>query len=355
MYESGVSACFVAAPLMARSGVYNSVHDTIGEARSIGLDWSAIVGVRASAGGAARTTDGVREIPVITHGPRVVAEILGLLKTAPEFASAAAVVTLISQSDMALALSRLAGQRPWVCYVRGLPWPDLGEQTRMRSVLLRRAETIALRRSTEVWATTPILAAAVSPARTPLVVPAGIALLPRVNMGSATDGVVVWAGRLDVDKRPELFLRIADQLDRRAVVYGEGPLTSSVQRADGQVEYRGWASPDTLWKDASVFVGTSSREAFGRSAVEAASAGVPVVIGSAYGAAELLYTEPELRKLLVIDSDDPGVWSSAVNVLCADKDLYKRASDHVHANATSLSVRASVDSIQRRLKFLVAQ
>ncbi|WP_410784193.1 glycosyltransferase family 4 protein, partial [Leifsonia sp. SIMBA_070] len=89
------------------------------------------------------------------------------------------------------------------------------------------------------------------------------------------------------------------------MAYGEGPLERSLASTSGSsVEWRGWADSASLWNGASIFVGTSAREAFGRSAVEAASAGLPIVISAEYGAAEFLVTDKDLRSVCIVDSSD---------------------------------------------------
>ena len=125
--------------------------------------------------------------------------------------------------------------------------------------------------------------------------------------------------------------------------YGLGPLYSSLSRdSDEGLDWAGWAESSSLWHDASIFVGTSKREAFGRSAVEAAASGVPIVIGSAYGAAPLLFTDAQLAAACVIDSDDPTVWAVAVKNLLDDPDLRSAVSEHVHLNARRLTIASSM-------------
>jgi len=350
--RSAPRVLLVAAPLMARSGVYRSTHDLVAEARGRGLDWRAVVGLRPTARGTVATTPGVREVTVHAHGRAVVDEVAGLVTSAPEADAADVVVTLVTQSDVALARLRRHGSTPWVAWVRGLPWPAPGEQARLRRVALRLVEGRALRGADDVWATTPVLADEVARARRPHLVPAGIRLSARSSWGEAATPLV-WAARFDVDKRPAAFVELAARAGVPGRLHGQGPLEDRLRASlpDG-VTMPGWVDPARLWDDAGLFVGTASREAFGRSAVEAAAAGVPVLLGDSYGAAPLLVTDPDLRRRFVLPVGEPDRWLSAVRDLTADRALRRTVSDHVAANASLLSVGASVDAVVDRLSRL---
>lgn len=132
-------------------------------------------------------------------------------------------------------------------------------------------------------------------------------------------------------------------------LFGDGPLAATLRRdSPAGLTWAGWSDSASLWRDASVFVGTSMREAFGRSAVEAAGTGLPIVISSAYGAAPLLFTDPDLRSRCVLDSSDAKAWASAIRQLLSDEGLRSAVSDHVYENAQSLTIDASViNAIQR--------
>jgi glycosyltransferase involved in cell wall biosynthesis len=102
---------------------------------------------------------------------------------------------------------------------------------------------------------------------------------------------LVLAGRLVPQKRPELAVDTAAELNRRGIpavvsVFGDGPLLDAVtQRATTQhVELRrhGWVEDwfDHCGADA-VLLLPSSREGFGNVLVEAAAVGIPSVAASA--------------------------------------------------------------------------
>ena len=343
--------CLVAMPLMARSGVYRSTYDLVAQARAAGHDWTAVVGVRPGASGSApEDADGVRELSVTSHGRAVVDEVGAVLRSTPEIQQADHVVTLITQSDIAMARSRSQVPGRWSCWVRGLPWPDAGEQTFLRRQLLRRLETSALRKADDVWATTEILAGQIASARKAAIVPAGIPSAPRTSHGEDADAPLVWAGRVDDDKRPGFFVELVQALGARGRVVGEGPLVEPLRATSpASVEWTGWRAPDELWSDASFYLGTSRREAFGRCAVEAGQAGLPMVLTDQYGAAPLLFTDPGLRERFVLPVDDLPAWTRAVRSLLDDADLRREVSDHVWANAQQLTIAASVDRVLARL------
>ncbi|SDG33035.1 glycosyltransferase family 4 protein [Microbacterium pygmaeum] len=318
------------------------------------MDWKAVIGIRPTASGAPLKTSGVRELEFTWHGRDSVRRIREIAEVSPEIASSDVVISLISQSDIAFSRSRARASAKWVAWVRGKPWPAAGEQSLLRRLPLRWLETRALRSADEVWATTPVLASEFAAARAAEIVPAGIGGVSRTSWGTEGAGPLVWAGRVDVDKRPGLFIDIVEKTRHPGRLFGEGPLTVDLQKrhADG-LTWAGWADADELWNGASVFVGTSAREAFGRSAVEAAAAGLPIVIARDYGAAPLLVTSDEMRRACVVESDDPEVWANAVRRILDDQDLRRAVSDHVYANAKQLTIAASVKIAAERAMTLV--
>ncbi|GAB45827.1 putative glycosyltransferase [Gordonia terrae NBRC 100016] len=351
--EDNYRVHLVAAPLMARSGVYNSLFDLIEEARSQGMPWTGTVAMRPGAPGTVRQHYAVTSAEVHRHGLAVVPEIRRLLASDESYARADWVVTLITQSDVAVFLDTLAGRRnraTWVSYIRGLPWPAKGEQKAPRRQLLRLLETVALRRARDVWVTTQTLGEDVRPWIAPSVVQPGIKSLPKSNSGRNVSGYLVWAGRLDVDKRPALFAEVCETVQRDGRIFGDGPLLGELRAATRVFsEVMGWATPEDMWPAASIYVGTSYREAFGRSAVEASLAGVPIVIGHRYGAARMLITDPDIAALCVVESTDPAVWSRAIRRLLDDPDLMARVSQHTYTNAQKLTIESSVLGIAERL------
>lgn len=344
--------CFVAAPLTARSGVYRSARETVTEARSHGDPWSLVLGVSASAGGSAPTDD-PDWIDEMVREPGGVGGVRSLARALSAHAlvrGSDLVISLNPQSDMALALTGL----PWVAYLRGLPWPGAGEGGRARAVLWRALERAALSRARETWATTPFLARDVGEQIVHRIVPPGVRPVPRSWDGRAPRTRAVWAARFDRDKNPDLFLAAMAGQSFTGVMYGSGPVLDSVEaNAPENVRIGSWVDPDALWVDAFAYVGTSTREAFGRSAVEAAMNGVPVVLSKAFGAAEFLYSDPDLRSRFVLDVGDPLAWRRALAELHDDRGLRAAVSDHVATNAAALSIAASAAAIRSAVRPLM--
>lgn len=343
------NVCFVASPLTARSGVYRSSREIVAEARSRGLEWSLVLGVSDGARGEKPAHDPywIDEHSAEPAGIRGVQTLSRRLQTHPLVVDADLVVSLLPQTDMALSLT----SRKWVAYLRGLPWPDAGESSRLRATLWRTLERTALRRSASVWSTTDILRDQAALSRDVEVVPAGITQIPRQWDGRGERSTFVWAARFDSDKNPDLFLQMMRGVDARGTMYGSGPEEGRLQRdAPGNVSVGGWVAPGELWGDALAYVGTSHREAFGRSAVEAAMSGTPVVLSSAFGAAPLLITDPELQRRFVLSPHDPAHWSKALTAIRTDEQLRVALSQHVFENASQLTMQASVDRIAEQVE-----
>lgn len=340
---------FVAAPLVARSGVYRSARELVNEGRRQGRDWHLFLGVsgRAAGGRPAEDPSWITEVELEPAGLGGVRRLARRLQA--NMAESDVVVSLIPQTDMALSLTDL----PWVAYTRGLPWPGRGESGLMRTLLWRGIERTALRLARAVWATTPVLRDQLALRREVRVVPAGIRAMPRQWDGTGDRDTVVWAARFDEDKNPALLLAAMSGSGANAVMYGSGPLEARLrQDAPSTVLVAGWAEPDRLWDGALAYLGTSHREAFGRSAVEAAMSGIPIVIADSFGSAPLLYTDPALREQFVLPVDDASLWSVAIESLRTDETLRRRVSDHLVANAATLTVEFSARSVAAALQDL---
>lgn len=346
-----MKVAFVAAPLTARSGVYRSARELVAEGRAQGNDWSLYLGVSSKASGQKASDDPswIVESPMEPGGLQGVAALSRTLRAVPMVAESDLVVSLIPQTDMALAL----GHKPWVAYARGLPWPAQGEASAPKAFVWRTLERLALRRAQAVWCTTEVLKREMGLRQQVRIVPPGLDIVPRTWDGRGDRGTAVWAARYNSDKNPQLFLDALAPLPAlEGVMYGSGELESSVRaEAPHNVRVDGWVDPARLWDDALVYVGTSHREAFGRSAVEAAMNGIPVVLADSFGCASLLVTDEELRDLLVLPREDVARWTNVLSLLASDEDLRVRASDHLAANAAKLTVTGSARSVSDALAY----
>ena len=217
---------FVAAPLTARSGVYRSARELVAAGRLLGYEWSLLLGVSADAGGSAPEADQpwVREFVSEPAGVRGVRNLRDALLGHHVIRDADVVVSLIPQSDMAMAMS----DQRWVSFLRGLPWPARGEARALKRLPWRVLETVAMRRAREVWVTTPKLQAEVGTRISLEIVPAGVQPVPRTWDGRGSRTQVVWAARYDKDKNPRLLLDVMRGHPLHAVMFGTGPLEADL-------------------------------------------------------------------------------------------------------------------------------
>lgn len=334
------SICFVAAPLIARSGVYNSTLELVRAGRAVGHDWRALIGVSAGAGGAPTDDDGVTELSIEPGGVGGVRRLARILAENDRVATADVVIGLIPQTDMALAMTGL----PWIAYLRGLPWPDAGESSRAKTVVWRSLEQLALSRALAVWATTPLLARQVGSSVDRIVTPG---LVPPDFDAQDLGARFVWAARYSIDKHPDLFIdALRSDTTLVGAMYGSGPLEEMIaDAAPSNVEVAGWVTREQVWRGARAYVGTSTREAFGRSAVEAAMIGIPVIVSDRFGCAPFLYTDPELRERFVLPIDDALAWTRAMQTMRDDDAMWSRARHHLLANAQTLGISAAVERV----------
>ncbi|ROR66248.1 glycosyltransferase involved in cell wall biosynthesis [Agrococcus jenensis] len=338
--------CFIAAPLIARSGVYNSAIELVTAAREIGLPWTAALGVSSTAGGASAEVDGVTEFVAEPAGVGGIMRLRGALRATEAYADADLVVSLVPQSDMVLALER----RRWIAYVRGLPWPERNEASLAKRTVWRWLERLALRRAEERWVTTEILARGLGGGVDRVVAPGIRMPQQRAAEGQQLGSDIVWAARYSSDKNPQLFIRTVHATGVPGAMYGSGPLEEELRvAASGNPRVPGWIAKDELWDNARAYVGTSTREAFGRSAVEAALHGIPLVLSDQFGCADMLFTDVGLRERHVLPLDEPAAWEAVVRRLSEDTAYAEAVGLHVQENARALSIGAAVDRVARAL------
>lgn len=350
-----MKVCLVSAPLTARSGVYRSTLETVAAARATGRDWTAVIGLRPEASLERDRSEGVLPEGIVEFETDVrsystIVDLRRRFSRIDELRSADVLISLIPQSDMALATAGGFG-KPWVSFVRGLPWPEPGEKSASTRLIRQTAATLAMHRAREVWATTPILAGSLPRGLSPVLVPAGVAARERTSFGVEASGHLLWAGRFVEEKRPLFFMEVAEALGAEGIMFGTGPLRQALDdRVSSRVQVKGWVSDEFLWEGAAIYLGTSAREAFGRSVVEAALRGIPTVMTTEYGAAEFLITDPELRTNFVLPPDDLTAWTLAVETLRGDRVMRERLSDHLRANAEKLTIEKSVEAIEDRVR-----
>lgn len=338
--------CFIAAPLIARSGVYNSTVELVRCARTLGLDWRAVLGVSASAAGQPLNEDGIYEFEAEPGGAPGILNLARVLRRSTCVSEADAIVTMVPQADMATSLLG----RDWIAYLRGLPWPARGEAALVKRMLWRALETSALHRAAAVWSTTNVLA---QEAGYPVdrLVPPGISAPAERNTSLDQQREIVWAARYSTDKNPTLFFDAVSSLPVEGVMYGTGPLEASLREtAPPNVRIAGWAPPEKVWSRARVYVGTSSREAFGRSAVEAAMLGIPVVIADSFGCADMLYEDPDLAASFVLPIGDHARWRAAISRLSSDDELHSRVGEHLRSTATRLTIESAVHNVRSAIE-----
>ncbi|WP_167329041.1 glycosyltransferase family 4 protein [Rhodococcoides fascians] len=205
--------------------------------------------------------------------------------------------------------------------------------------------------------TTQVLQRQIPKIHDPKLLPAGIKRIERSYDGVEQRHRVVWAGRFNRDKNPDLFLEIMSTPDLSrltGIMYGTGPMKEGLSsRSSNNVAVGEWVAPERLWDDCLVYLGTSHREAFGRSAVEAAMSGIPVVLSNSFGAAELLITDSNLAERFILPNDQPDRWVRAILDLYSDPSLRAALSEHVFLNSQQLTIQSSVAQIVQRVAQII--
>lgn len=133
--------------------------------------------------------------------------------------------------------------------------------------------------------------------------------------------------RLVSQKRPQLALRVAAELERRGrrvdvVSFGNGPLLAEMQRLatelDVRFDHRGWVEDWYARNEIpTVVLLPSDREGFGNVLVEAAAAGLPsVAVSGALGVADALV--PGISGELALTADPSDLADAVIDALNID-------------------------------------
>jgi glycosyltransferase involved in cell wall biosynthesis len=163
------------------------------------------------------------------------------------------------------------------------------------------------------------------------------------TLGLPPEGaVVVYIGRLEHGKGPDLFLQAARVAQRtlpqaRFLLVGDGPMRAALEAdaraADVRATFVGYqADPRPFLGMAAAVVVPSRQEAFGRVLIEAMAAEVPVVATRVGGIPEVCV---DGRNGLLVPPEDPGALAGAIVSTLTDSDATR-----ARVRAAAVDVRA---------------
>jgi glycosyltransferase involved in cell wall biosynthesis/peptidoglycan/xylan/chitin deacetylase (PgdA/CDA1 family) len=187
----------------------------------------------------------------------------------------------------------------------------------------------------------------------------------RSGANGAREPLILFAGRLVPEKRPELIPGVLAALRRRdrswrAMIFGAGPSEASVRAA---VQHHGLADSVDLpgfvpWQEvgramerASALVLPTVREGFGLAVLEAAAHGLPSVLVDAPDNAAVELVENG-RNGLVVDDPSPESLAGAVLALAARPDVHRSTRAWYEETSRLLNPRetaAALRSLHREL------
>lgn len=170
--------------------------------------------------------------------------------------------------------------------------------------------------------------------------------------------LVVFVGRLAEQKGGATFIQIAAEIlkthpDVRFVLAGDGALKADLtelvvrKKIGHRVHFTGHLSQSKVWEllaEADVFCLPSKSEPFGLATLEAAAAGLPVVISKQSGVAEVL---PEA---ITPDHQDVLSFSSAILKLISDEKETQNIGSKNKQAATLLTWEATATKVGEALK-----
>jgi hypothetical protein len=179
------------------------------------------------------------------------------------------------------------------------------------------------------------------------------AAAPRFAGPSANSRLVLWAGRLDTDKRPDLLRAIAERLPAlRFHVYGTPVLDDDSElrrlRAVPNIDYRGpFSGFDSIAAAPyHCFLYTSRCDGQPNVLLEAMQSGLLVVASDVGAVAEVVGDE---TGVLVRPADEPAAYAEAIGRTLRDGQTWRRVAAngqrHVAANFTTAAFRETLRTL----------
>ena len=222
--------------------------------------------------------------------------------------------------------SRLAGYRPW------------SRADRVLNPLVKAVERLAARRAATVVTLTTATAAAVVRAGVPservVVVPDTLDYnAPEVHeeRPRGSSPLVGFVGRIAHEKGWRDLLALADTVDARFIVVGDGPQADIMRREvmdrglSGRFTFTGFVPHHKVaghLRQIDVVVMPSRHEELGSTALEAMAQGTPVV---AYAVGGLPSTVGEVLPDLLVPAGDIDAFGGAIRSVLADPAPYRKA------------------------------
>ena len=213
------------------------------------------------------------------------------------------------------------------------------------------------------WSAVSLIAAeplqrVIGPAKPVAILPNGVdakSWCVTPNVRSRGRVVIATVGRLAVRKRPHALLKmlrrvrraLPSEIELEVVIVGDGPLRERLQRFVADHDMSGWvrligaADHDqirALYGSADFYVAPATLESFGIAALEARSAGLPVVAYAASGIADFI--RHDVEGLLVGDDDE---MVAAILRLATSSSTLERMRRHNRENAPTVSWSGVID------------
>lgn len=157
---------------------------------------------------------------------------------------------------------------------------------------------------------------------------------------------IAFVGRLSHEKGPDIFANVTASVLHNApiVVYGDGPLKSSLQHQHPHITFKGQVDMKAYWRNISLLCITSRQEGLPLAALEAMSMGIPVIC-FALGALPTLIEHNKNGWL--IKCGDTGSFQTELKCWLQKSDLEKAAISI--AASHTINQRFSSDVVMPRL------
>ena len=173
-----------------------------------------------------------------------------------------------------------------------------------------------------------------------------------INKVDKKENIIIWVGRMDNQKRPDLMIKIwkkLNQKDWKLIMIGDGDLLDKTKKKANNlrnIEFLGFTDPFPYYQKAKILCLTSSHEGFGMVLTEAMSQGcIPIAFRSYKSIEDIIYNNKQLVSPFNINE-----YVRKLRNLINDKILQEELKIQDYANIEKFKIENVINQWENLLK-----
>lgn len=179
----------------------------------------------------------------------------------------------------------------------------------------------------------------------------------QINRNNLKENIVLWVGRMDMQKRPDLMLKIWKKLnikDWKLIMLGDGPLFKEIEtkaKKLSNIQLLGFQDPLPYYQKSKILCMTSGHEGFPMVLNEAMSQGcTPIAFDSFAALKDILFDEAQICKPFDITE-----YAIKLKTMMTDLQIQQRIQVQDYITASSYQIERIADQWENLFKKLLHQ